>query len=61
MTDKPYHPVPRCEKAKDLYFAWVKIAQLHPKNSKERIAAFEEYHDHIHGGCNCREGLDEVR
>ena len=57
MNDNGYHPTARCDTARDLYFAWVKVTQEHKRGSKEYRAAWEEYMAHIQGGCNCRKGL----
>ncbi len=61
MTTNGYHPLARCPEAARLYFAWIDVAKKFKRGSKEYEVAFEEYMTHIKGGCNCREGLDEVR
>ena len=53
MTTNGYHPVARCDTARDLYFAWVKFE----KGEKEFAYKKAKYVRHL-AKCKCREGLD---
>ncbi len=57
MTTNGYHPIARCEKAKDLYFEWVEVTKYNKRGSSLYVEALNEYIAHIQGGCNCRRGL----
>ncbi len=55
LTTNGYHPVARCDAARDLYFEWVKFE----KGEKQFAYKKAKYVWHL-AKCKCREGLDDT-